>query len=155
MVLKTWQQTDYDLAPWHLRLRWWFAARGEPLDHEEVLAAGRSAATRMGELLGGVVAEQMASQHAVDVEEQAQEHRVDEAGVELLLDLGVARGHEAELDVGVVFPDVGLVLDPPALLEHTHPAPGSLLRWKLWLTTVQCWSRMAQRSASLSFELAE
>ena len=28
---------------------------GEPLDHEEVLAAGRSAATRMGELLGGVV----------------------------------------------------------------------------------------------------
>ena len=27
MVLKTWQQTDYDLAPWHLRLRWWFAAR--------------------------------------------------------------------------------------------------------------------------------
>lgn len=28
---------------------------GEPLDHEEVLAAGRSAASRMGELLGGVV----------------------------------------------------------------------------------------------------
>ena len=28
---------------------------GEPLDHEEVLAAGRSAATRMGELLGKIV----------------------------------------------------------------------------------------------------
>jgi purine-nucleoside phosphorylase len=28
---------------------------GEPLDHEEVLAAGRAAATRMGELLGKVV----------------------------------------------------------------------------------------------------
>jgi purine-nucleoside phosphorylase len=28
---------------------------GEPLNHEEVLAAGRSAATRMGELLGSIV----------------------------------------------------------------------------------------------------
>jgi purine-nucleoside phosphorylase len=28
---------------------------GEPLDHEEVLAAGRAAATRMGQLLGAVV----------------------------------------------------------------------------------------------------
>jgi len=28
---------------------------GEPLDHEEVLAAGRSSATRMGDLLGKVV----------------------------------------------------------------------------------------------------
>ena len=28
---------------------------GEPLDHEEVLEAGRAAATRMGELLGSVV----------------------------------------------------------------------------------------------------
>ena len=28
---------------------------GEPLNHEEVLEAGRSAATRMGELLGRIV----------------------------------------------------------------------------------------------------
>ena len=28
---------------------------GEPLNHEEVLEAGRSAATRMGELLGSIV----------------------------------------------------------------------------------------------------
>ena len=28
---------------------------GEPLNHEEVLEAGRSAATRMGELLGAIV----------------------------------------------------------------------------------------------------
>ena len=28
---------------------------GEPLDHEEVLAAGQEAATRMGKLLGEVV----------------------------------------------------------------------------------------------------
>ena len=28
---------------------------GEPLDHEEVLAAGQAAATRMGKLLGQVV----------------------------------------------------------------------------------------------------
>jgi purine-nucleoside phosphorylase len=28
---------------------------GEPLDHAEVLEAGRAAATRMGELLGAVV----------------------------------------------------------------------------------------------------
>jgi purine-nucleoside phosphorylase len=31
------------------------AGLGEPLDHEEVLAAGRSAATRMGQLLGKVI----------------------------------------------------------------------------------------------------
>jgi purine-nucleoside phosphorylase len=29
---------------------------GEPLDHEEVLAAGQAAATRMGTLLGQVIA---------------------------------------------------------------------------------------------------
>jgi purine-nucleoside phosphorylase len=28
---------------------------GEPLDHEEVLEAGRAAANRMGELLGAIV----------------------------------------------------------------------------------------------------
>ena len=28
---------------------------GEPLNHEEVLAAGRAAASRMGELLGAIV----------------------------------------------------------------------------------------------------
>src|SRR5512132_2008893 len=33
--------------------------------------------------------------------------------------------------------------------------PGSLLRWKLWLITVQCWSFTAQRRASLSDEFAE
>jgi purine-nucleoside phosphorylase len=31
------------------------AGLGEPLDHEEVLAAGRAAATRMGQLLGKVI----------------------------------------------------------------------------------------------------
>ncbi len=33
--------------------------------------------------------------------------------------------------------------------------PGSVPRWKLWLTTVQCWSRTAQRSASTLPLLAE
>ena len=30
---------------------------GDPLNHEEVLAAGKAAATRMGELLGNVIRE--------------------------------------------------------------------------------------------------
>src|SRR6266542_1309262 len=33
--------------------------------------------------------------------------------------------------------------------------PGSVLRWKLWLTTVQCWSRTAQRKASIPDVFAE